>query len=386
MILGETFQRTKMENLLILYNSYYQKDVVERHIEILQEAADPLRARVAFGKVRSPIRNYEHPYAERLEAIYAAVSEKRPLQLFLTDYADMYVARVVEASREDRSEIAPAYYGEKGLDVEVWFVIDDIRRIVRDDFRFIRDRVLSNFTTPNFNDWHYAIYGNHYVYPLVVEMDDPVDYFDYDEAGQRYFLDIFRSERAQELQRHLVHYRFGEDLFYAMHPNAQDALVAAEMEYADHQEDPLYDFTAVVIQYAKAYERELWRFAARLFAYLGEREDLGGIGYEVQGRSYRFAEYQVHKPNVGTTLWLMGNRQIRDAVERHIPGGALKSFVKWGLRQSIGELPSVRNEAAHGTKTSLEAARAFREKVVGIGESGLLADLAKYRREIGRLA
>jgi hypothetical protein len=374
-----------MENLLILYNPYYQNDVVERHIEILQEAADPLRARVAFGKVRSRIRDYEHPYAERLEAIYAAVSEERPLQLFLTDYADMYVARVVEVSRGERPAIAPAYYAEKGLDVEVWFTLGDIRRIARDDFRFIRDRVLSNFTTPNFNDWHYAIYGNHYVYPLVVEMDDPVDYFDYDEPGQRYFLDIFRSDRAQELRRHLVHYRFGEELFYALHPNAQDAVVAAEMEYADHLEDPLYDFSSVVIQYAKAYERELWRFARRLFAHLGEREDLSAIRYEVQGRSFRFEEYQEHKPNVGTTLWLLGNRRIRDAVERHLPGGALKSFVKWGLRQSAGALPAIRNEAAHGEKTALATARELRAKVLGIGENGLLADLARYRREIGEL-
>ena len=377
-------KRGPMHNLLILYNPYYQKNVVEKHIEILQEAADPLQARVAFGKVRSKLRDYDHPYEEKLEAIYASASDDSPLQLFLTDYADMYVARVVEVTADDRSDIAPAYYAGEGLDVERWFVLSDIRRIVRDDFRFIRDRILSNFTTPNFNDWHYAIYGNSYVYPLVVEMDEPVDYFDYDHPGQRYFSDIFKSDRAQEIQRHLIHYRFGETLFYGMHPNAQDAVVAAEMEFADHQEDPLYDFSAVVIKYAKAYERELWGFGRRLFAWLGEREEaLASITYQVQGREYSLAEYQSHKPNVGTTKYLLGNPLVREAVERHIPNGPLKAFVKWGLRQALADIPAVRNEAAHGDRTSLETAGAYRAKVVGIGESGLLPDLVKYRQMIG---
>jgi hypothetical protein len=269
------------------------------------------------------------------------------------------------------------------LDVETWFVLSDIRRIVRDDFRFIRDRILSNFTTPNFNDWHYAIYGNSYVYPLVVEMDEPVDYFDYDLPDQRYFLDIFKSERAQEIQRHLIHYRFGEALFYGMHPNAQDAVVAAEMEYADHLDDPLYDFSAVVIQYAKAYERELWRFGKRLFGWLSQREALSSITYRVQGNEFTLADYQTHKPNVGTTKYLLGNPSIRDAIERHVPNGPLKGFVKWGLRQALGDIPSVRNEAAHGERTSLETAAEYRSKVVGIGESGLLPDLVKYRKMIG---
>lgn len=72
-------------------------------------------------------------------------------------------------------------------------------------------------------------------------------------------------------------------------------------------------------------------------------------------------------------------------MERHLPGGALKSFVKWGLRQSAGALPAIRNEAAHGEKTALATARELRAKVLGIGENGLLADLARYRREIGEL-
>jgi hypothetical protein len=372
-----------MYNLLILYNPYYQQEVVEKHVDILKRASDPLRARVAFGKVRSKLRDYDHPHEEKLQKVYASASDEKPLQLFLTDYADMYVARVVEVTTADRSDIAPDYYAKEGLDVERWFVLSDIRRIVQDDFRFIRDRVLSNFTTPNFHHRHYAIYGNSYVYPLLIEMDDPIDYFSYDFPNRRYFQEIFENDRAREVRNHLIHYRFGETLFYGMHPNAQDGVVGAEIEFTEHRNDPLHDFSAVVIKYAKAYEWELWRFGKRLFAYLGENKNLSAITYQVQGREYTMADYQLHKPNVGTTKYLLGNPLVRDAIEGYVPNGPLKAFVKWGLRQGLEGLPEIRNDAAHEEKISLAAAREVRQRVVGIGENGLLADLVKYRMMIG---
>ena len=372
-----------MDNLLILYNPYYQKDVIEQHVKVLQASEDPLKARVAFGKIRSKLRDYDHPHRERLEAIFDRVSEERPLQLFLTDYADMYVGRVVEVRAGDRSVPAPDYYREKGLDVEHWFIMNDLRRIVRDDFTFVRDRILSNFTTPNFKGWHYAIYGNEYVYPLVVEMDEPIDYFDYDFADQRYFPEIFGNEAAQRIQNDLIHYRFGEELFYAMHPNSRDALVAAETGYAEHREDPLYDFTPVVIQYSKAFERELYLFARHLFAWLGEREDLSHITYTVQGREYNFADYQRHKPNIGSTAHLLRHYDIRNAMDRHLPGGALKSFVKFQIQSTLKEIQEIRNEATHGEKTAKEVCESYRAKVVGIGESGMLTDLVRYRLAVG---
>lgn len=372
-----------MYNLLILYNPYYQQDVIQRHVAILQEAADPLKARVAFGKVRSKLRDYDHPYEERLEEIYADVSPQNTLQLFLTDYADMYVARVVEVTREDRASMAPAYYRQKGMDVEWWFVLDDIRMIVQDDFRAIRDRVLSNFTTPNFRGWHYAIYGNSYVYPLLIEMDEPIDYFDYDFEERRYFQEIFQSEQSQNVQRQLIHFCFGEDLFFGMHPNSQDAVVAAELEYLEKKEDPLYDFSTVVIKYSKAFERELYLFGRRLFGWLGERVDLSDIGYEVQGRKYRFEDYQTHKPNIGTTLYLLRRPEIRDAIERYIDDRSLKFFVRSQLNFSVKEIQEIRNEATHGEKTAPQVCARYREKIIGIGSGGLLCDLVRYRKMIG---
>ncbi len=45
-----------MKNLLALYNPYYNKNTIEQHLELLKE-----NGVVAFGKVRSELRDYTHP-------------------------------------------------------------------------------------------------------------------------------------------------------------------------------------------------------------------------------------------------------------------------------------------------------------------------------------
>ena len=43
-----------MKNLIILYNPYYQDDVIEQHLKVLIE-----NQKVAFGKVKSKLKNME---------------------------------------------------------------------------------------------------------------------------------------------------------------------------------------------------------------------------------------------------------------------------------------------------------------------------------------
>lgn len=270
-----------MHNLLILYNPYYQKDVIDQHLSVLLDQESSQNAKVAFGKIRSKLRDYEHPFAQSLNTVYDSVSEENYLQLFLTDYADLYVAKVIAVVEDNTHIPTPRYYREKNLNVEQWFVLSDIRRVVDDDFTLVRDRILANFTTPNFGGHHYAIYGNSYVYPLVVSMDDEIDYFETESASFRYFIELFKNERFREMKQSLLRYRFGESTFYALHPNTQDAIVSAEIEYHDNSQDPLYDFSAVVIKLSKAFEKELYLFLKSLFAYLGTKEDLSSISYQV---------------------------------------------------------------------------------------------------------
>ncbi len=55
---------TEQKNIIILYNPYYQEDVIEQHLEILKESGV-----VAFGKVKSALKKQEHPNEQKLEAM-----------------------------------------------------------------------------------------------------------------------------------------------------------------------------------------------------------------------------------------------------------------------------------------------------------------------------
>ncbi len=95
-----------MNHLLILYNPYYQQDVIQQHLSVLQE-----KSQVGFGKIRSKLNDQEKQ--DSLEEIYKATNEKNFLQLFLTDYANLFVAKVVRVSKDIDEGLIPSYYKEK---------------------------------------------------------------------------------------------------------------------------------------------------------------------------------------------------------------------------------------------------------------------------------
>lgn len=95
-----------MNHLLILYNPYYQQDVIQQHLSVLQE-----KSQVGFGKIRSKLNDQEKH--DSLEEIYKATNEKNFLQLFLTDYANLFVAKVIKVSKDIDESLIPSYYKEK---------------------------------------------------------------------------------------------------------------------------------------------------------------------------------------------------------------------------------------------------------------------------------
>jgi len=80
----------KVENLIILYNPYYNNEVIEDHVRIFNKYSDITEAKVAFGKVHSARRDYDHLYEEIIDQICESASPKDPIQLFLTDFSSMY--------------------------------------------------------------------------------------------------------------------------------------------------------------------------------------------------------------------------------------------------------------------------------------------------------
>ena len=228
-----------MKNLLSLYNPYYNENVIEQHLKLLKE-----NGVVAFGKVRSKLRDYEHPNQDTLSEVYDETSKNNPTQLFLTDYNSIYVANVISVNKTINLIKVPKYYED--LEVEYWFVFDDLRLIVHKDFETIRDKILSNFKATNFNNRTYAIYGNPYVYPMEITMKEDVDYFEKDDDDFRFFTNIFKSDEQLEMKQNLIDFNFGKKTFYALAPNSQDNIISAEIEYMQNRDNLLYMVFVVV--------------------------------------------------------------------------------------------------------------------------------------------
>ena len=112
-----------MQNYLILYNPYYESNVIGKHLEILKS-----QGQVAFGKVRSKLRT-DNADSKQISHLNDYIC---PLQLFLTDYEHLFVAKVSRVCESlENPHITPDYYQK--LDVEVWFIIEDLRELVRGD-------------------------------------------------------------------------------------------------------------------------------------------------------------------------------------------------------------------------------------------------------------
>ena len=103
-----------MKNLLILYNPYYQANVIESHLEVLKS-----QGAVAFGKIRSKLKDKftsdSNKSSDSLESIMNLLqdscesleSKRNFLQLFLTDYANLYVAKVVDIVKSADLRLIP---------------------------------------------------------------------------------------------------------------------------------------------------------------------------------------------------------------------------------------------------------------------------------------
>ena len=366
-----------MKNILILYNPYYNKNVIEEHLEILQK-----NSIVAFGKVKSKLNDTNHPNEEKLEHIYSEVSKENSLQLFLTDYNSIYVANVISVTPDKTILVkAPKYYDN--FDVEMWYVFDDLRLIIHNNFELVRDKVLANFKAVNYNNETYAVYGNPYVYPMEVVMKEEIDYFQKDDESFKYFTNIFKSSEHLQMRENLIDFNFGTTNFYNLSPNSQDNIVSAEMEYKQNKQNPLYDFSSVVVKYSKAVEDELYRFLRVLFLYLIQKEShIGEFDYQVQGIKFKLKDIDKNKPNFGTYKYLLKQQDIKNAIYDYLEDRAIKPFILYNIPKFINTIQNIRNESVHGNTISLSECEHIRKEVVGIGQSGILNELLKYKKSL----
>ena len=425
-----------MKDLLILYNPYYQSNVIEEHLAVLKT-----HGQVAFGKVRSKLKDKfgnlgvqtanlslnlstnskqnlnlsgenlnensngslnsqgenlnlssensalasenlnapKNPQTSSLQALQSLLeSSNSPfLQLFLTDYASLYVAKVVKIAENADESIIPSYYKKKKLSVEGFFIIEDLRELVRDDFVSVRDKFLANFTTPDYDNHTYALYGNAYAYPLIIKQKQHFAYF---EGDERHFLQLFKSAEFLRQKQVLADYTFGERYLYAMNPDSFDNLIYAELEFHACKGDRLYDFSSVVLRYAKCFESECYLLVKRLISVLSQRdESILSLTFTQMGKSFEVRSLLTNKAMLGAYNYL-----IENLLKTHIKEHLSDEFVKfcWKLTKQIAFIQRVRNPVAHTETASFEQANNLRTRLVGVANLSVLVMMIKARTEL----
>ncbi|RDU66272.1 ATP-binding protein [Helicobacter didelphidarum] len=363
-----------MANLFILYNPYYQNNVIEEHLKILNE-----KGKVAFGKVRSKLKDKAHNTQDELDRIYLEVSKDNPLQLFLSDYCNLFVAKVVSVISEDSHSIAPPYYAQKGLEVTQWFIITDMRELVRNDFKTLRDNFLANFITPSFGNHTYALYGNSYDYPLIIAMKQKFNYFD---DNLLHYRDVYKSDEYLAIKANIITYSFGEKFIHSMHPNTLDNLISAEIEYQANKQNPLYDFSSVIVKYSKSVEAEVFLLIRTLFEFLVSKdENLLDISYEIQGKRYSLDNLFIQKANYGTYKYLLRNTQISESIQAHCPHHMVGYFQK-RFSYHINLIQNVRNESVHEKPATWQEAQDMRDSILGLSTESIIIGFVKKRCEL----
>ncbi|GAA7905665.1 hypothetical protein HpMS217_05180 [Helicobacter pylori] len=352
-----------MNHLLILYNPYYQQDAIQQHLSVLQE-----KSQVGFGKIRSKLNNQEKQ--DSLEEIYKATNEKNFLQLFLTDYANLFAAKVIKVSKEIDESLIPNYYKEKNLEVEDFFIISDLRELVREDFSLLRDQFLANFIAPN--NHTYAIYGNNYVYPLPVRLKKECSYFLGDE---KHYLSVYKSKEYLMMQENFMRFVFGKRLFYLLHPDSINNIIHAELELLQSENDLLNDFTSIIIKYSKTLEHEIYTFAKQVLLKACEKDtNLYDLVYKVQGRTLILKDFFAKKPNLGSIKFLLRHEKIQCHLEEN-----LNRFINYPFSKSLSLIQKIRNEAVHKKAPGLHEVEKLRNEILGIEGASLLKGILAHK-------
>ncbi|MDU9703324.1 HP0729 family protein [Helicobacter pylori] len=353
-----------MNHLLILYNPYYQQDVIQQHLSVLQE-----KSQVGFGKIRSKLNDQEKQ--DSLEEIYKATNEENFLQLFLTDYANLFAAKVIKVSKDDIDEgLIPSYYKEKNLEVENFFIISDLRELVREDFSLLRDQFLANFIA--LNNHTYAIYGNNYVYPLPVKLKEERSYFLGDE---KHYLSVYKSKEYLIMQENFMRFVFGKRLFYLLHPDSINNIIHAELELLQSENDLLNGFTSIIVKYSKTLEYEIYTFAKKILLKACKKDpSLYDLTYKVQGKSLILEDFFTQKPNLGSVKFLLRHEKIQCHLEEN-----LKRFINYPFSRSLSLIQEIRNEAVHKKALGLNEVEKLRNEILDIEGASLLKGVLTHK-------
>ena len=386
--------RQTPRHLVGVWNPSYGADVMESHIMLLRERARRFRdgqeneddVYVWWGKIRSSRRQSALPHIVDVLALESELGEadgdaEREMQLYLTDYRSLYVAHVGaitsdDAREEDDATHIPAIYLDKETHCDCWFQLWDIRRLVSDDTLAVIDE-LSKLRNTSYHDMPVSIYGGMTNLPLIVTRPDGARYFEEDVrkqlTGGRYWVE-FDAEHSGigSTEKDLRENCFGEDLWAKLDPATRTFIATAEKLYRDHRGDVSFDFSAVVIDFAKAFEVQTNILLKRALKGVKPLDRMTNI----EGRSSD--AYESGPFMLGQLADIIArNEDLNVRLKRQLSSGA--EFFTASLPAILNELADIRNPAAHSASVDRQVVRTLRNRFLGVGCEGDFVKLAKVR-------
>ena len=381
-------------HFVTVWNPSYASDAMEAHLSVLLHhaarwrdgAADEDDVYVWWGKVRSSNRQQRLPHLDECLAIGSALavsdndSSAAPPEthLYLTDYRSLYVGDVDYLGADDprRSDAAhvPAYYAAERLSCDFWWRIRDVRLLVANDLPAVL-RELQALRNTRYADRPVSLYGGMVDLPLVVTRPDGRRYFDEDErarlADDRLWVEFDREHAGGvgEMERELRENHFGDALWASLDPAARRFVATAERAFRDHRGDAAFDFSPVVVSFAKAVELQcnlLLRAVLKDAPAAARRAKVGD-------RTVDLGDFR--SLSLGELARAIGDeRALNDVLHSRSPNGRWASA---SLAPILSELASVRNPGAHASRVDRETATRWRNRLIGVGCVGDLVELAR---------
>jgi hypothetical protein len=381
----------RAKHLVSVWNPAKAENALVASVQMLLDAARSYRAGqleeedvyVWWGKVRSSNRQQPLPHLEDIlsldEDLKGDDGPQREAHLYLTDYRALYVAHLAEVTDdnvlESDPEHVPAFYGANRMNCDCWFRLFDIRRLVADDTAEVV-RELEKLRNTRYHDRPVSIYGGMVDLPLIVTREDGARFFEADVRSTltdgKFWVE-FDAEWAgigsmeQELRLNVL----GDTVWNALDPGARTFIATAESLFRSHRQDPTFDFSAVVVDLAKAFEVQVNLILRRATAALARRERT----VNMDGRSVDLASGELWNLNA-LARTIADNQDLNGVLKRKLANG---EWFASSLPPILRELADKRNPAAHQARVTREVANDLRNRILGIGVPAAVTELARVK-------
>lgn len=378
---------TPHRHLVAVWNPSYALDALDLHAQLLLDRARASAGAVTneddvyvwWGKVRSANRQQPLPHLARILELDSEIEHRDEVQLYLTDYRSLYVAhvgRIAEAnmSAEDPAH-TPSYYRDDDLNCDFWFQLWDIRALVIDDTVAVQHE-LRQLCVTDYNDRPVSLYGGMVNLPLIVSRPDDARFFGDEERellndgrlwveadAERYGLGGLMADLRDNV--------ISDRVWLALAPQARTFLATGERLMRDHRRDATFDFSAVLVELAKAVEVQ----ANATLAAGMQGAPASILHANVEGRIVDLTRHRALSLGQLSKV-IAGDRERMDWLAKELENG--RWFVE-SLPPILEDLARYRNRAAHLGRADREEVVALRASIVGIGCSGSLASLAAVK-------